>query len=139
MLAPDNSGGEGWRLLAAVPGGEPEQAVAVTSPHELNTLTETLDRSWSAQVDWQQEIVLAFTAVASSGLLGCEQVGFAGLVIEGDMVAGTYRRPPVKLGCNDDALLTTFLVLVDRDALPANGFTLRFTPQSPTATPVDLS
>lgn len=138
LLMPNSTQGDGWRLLTEQLGGEPFRAVAAIDTASLASIAEELQLSSMTGVDFDEEVVVAFTVVTSSGLLGCEPIGFRGLVVEGGVVAGSYRRPYLRIGCKDNALLTTFVVAVDRDLLPADGFELKLFPEAPSAIRVDL-
>ena len=118
--------GDGWRLIAI--GKETSEAYTVRAA----TTTEEWDELWAAAigvdgdrpaVDLDAEIVVSFGHGLSQS---CAELRLDDVAIEGGVVFSVTSDPLAPRGCNADlSAAAVFVVAVARDALPADGFTLK--------------
>lgn len=128
--APSVAEADGWRLLGHGVGGEPNAVSVVTDPAGLRRIIEDTGLRIDGEVDFAEQVVIAFTPISSTGLLGCQPIGFDGVTQRDGVVYGRYNRPFLRYGCNDDARPYTFLVVMERDDVTADGFFLKLAASS---------
>lgn len=118
--------GDGWRLLAAGEAG-PDEAYTVRAA----TDESGWDELWSVlgldaerpEVDLASEVMVSFAHGIGSG---CRELRLDDVVIDGGVVFSVTSDPLAPRGCNADlAGAATFVVAIERDAVPADGFTLQ--------------
>lgn len=118
--------GDGWRLLDA-DLGEHEEAYVVRAA----TDSDAYDALWRQlgfvgeprAVDFEREVVVSFGHGIGSS---CKEVRLDDVVIEGGVVLSVTSDPLAPRGCTADlAGAAVFLVALERNALPADGFVLR--------------
>lgn len=131
--------GDGWRLIAAQRVDGPDKAYRVDA---ANTRRE-LERLWREighhralpDVDFEREVAVAFAHGIGSS---CPELRLDAVVIQGGVVFSSVSDPIVdRFGspraCTADLVgAVTFVVAVERAALPDDGFTLRLTERSVT-------
>jgi hypothetical protein len=106
--------------------GEPYQVEIIDSRSELEALGLELSAAEMDAVDWSAQLLVRFVAVKSSGLW-CPMrrpTGYKFANIE-RIVSLDFSRPPIRVGCNDDAFPVTFIVAFNREDLPPPPFRLR--------------
>ena len=117
--------GDGWRLLAT--GQETSEAYTVraaTTPEDWDTLWAAamgVDGDQPA-VDLDAEVVVSFGHGLSQS---CAELRLDDVVIEGGVVLSVTSDPLAPRACTTDlSAAPVFVVAMQRDALPADGFTL---------------
>jgi hypothetical protein len=117
--------GDGWRLLAT--GDELGEAYTVRA---ARTASEW-EGLWRAigidgerpAVDLDDDVVVSFGHGLSRS---CPELRLDDVVIEGGVVYSVTSDPLAPRNCTDDlSAAGVFVIALDRDALPADGFTLR--------------
>lgn len=149
-IAPEGAqpdGGDGWRLLGEEDGaGAPYRTDVATTDTQLAALWQESGLSGTAPgVDWQREIVVWWGAVGSTGC----PVRLDDVVLDGTTLHGRLVVPGAGPGtaCLADALPHSFVVAVERTALPAGPFEVQLGADAPppgapderTVVDVDLS
>jgi len=117
--------GDGWRLLGAgVTQGEAYTVRAATTEDQWAQLWDALTLGGSRpDADLDEEVVVSFAHGIGSG---CQEVRLDGVAIEGGVVYSETSDPLAPRACTLDLWGgAVFVVALDRDALPADGFTLR--------------
>ncbi len=122
--------GDGWRLLGTGDAG-PEEAYTVRAA----TDEAGWDELWSVlgleverpDVDLTSEVVVSFAHGIGSS---CRELRLDDVVIDGGVVFSVTSDPLAPRNCTSDlAGAATFVVALDRAALPADGFTLQLGPE----------
>jgi len=124
------AGGDGWRLLAAgeASGDDAYRVRAATDEAAYEDLWSALalggDRP---SVDFDAEVVVSFGHGIGSS---CPEVRLDGVSIRGGVVFSVTSDPLEPRGCTADLVgAAVFVVAVERDALPDDGFTLQLAEQ----------
>ena len=135
----DVEAGDGWRLLASDRVDGPDKAYrvdAATTPAELQRLWREISFGGAPpDVDFEREVVVAFAHGIGSS---CPELRLDEIVIQDGVVFSSASDPIVdRFGspraCTADLVgAVTFVVAVERAALPDDGFTLRLTERSVT-------
>jgi hypothetical protein len=117
--------GDGWRLLAT--GDERGEAYTVrgaTTVAEWEALWEAVGiEGERPEVDLDVEVVVSFGHGLSRS---CPELRLDELVIEEGVVFTVTSDPLAPRGCDADlSAAAVFVVALDRDAVPAHGFTAR--------------
>jgi hypothetical protein len=126
---PQPQSGQGWRLLADEPGvGTVWDTSAAFDQAGYEALWRTLGLDGELPaVDFADEIVLHFGPAVSSS---CPNIRLDGLLIEGDLVLPDIVQPGVQPpACTADANPHTYLVAVERPALPPVPFRVQLEPE----------
>ncbi len=122
--APDPGPQEGespWRLLADETRGRPYTVSVASSQASIDRMWEYFGfEAATPTIDVDREVVVLFTQAVSPS---CPDVVLADVVIEEARVFATYGYPTEYSACNDDASPHSFVVAVNRAALP-DSFTL---------------
>lgn len=117
--------GPGWRLLVAGEAGAEEAFTvrAATDEAEWHEMWETIGLGGeAAAVDFDEEVVVSFGHGIGSS---CREMRLDGVAV-GDVVFSRASDPLAPRGCTADlAGAATFVVAIERAALPADGFTLQ--------------
>jgi hypothetical protein len=126
--------GDGWRLLTAgqVANSEAYTVRAATSADEFTEMLAALELEMPASpaVDFGEEIVVSFGHGVGSS---CPEVRLDGVGIEDGVVYSATSDPLAPRACTSDlAGAAVFVVALDRDALPPDGFTLRLSRETAT-------
>ena len=117
---PQPQSGAGWRLLVDRPGGEVYVTSAAAEETEYRALWERLGLGGDpAPVDFEREIVLHFAPAVSGS---CSNIRLDELVVEGGLVYPRIVLPGPQLTCTADANPYTYLLAVERSALPRSPF-----------------
>jgi hypothetical protein len=125
--------GEGWRLLAAgEAGGEEAYTVRAATDeaawHEMWTAIG-LDGE-PPPVDFENEVTVSFGHGIGSS---CPEMRLDGVEVGGGVVFSRASDPLAPRNCTADLVgAAVFVVALDRDALPADGFTLQLSEGSVT-------
>ncbi|WP_250445817.1 hypothetical protein [Actinotalea sp. C106] len=121
--------GEGWRLLGHEEGvGEPYRTEVATTEEQLVALWGESGLTPPAPpVEWEREVVVWFGAVWGSGC----PVRLDGIVTSGSTLHGEIVTPGAPGACNADANPHSFVVAVERSALPAGPFEVQLGAQDP--------
>jgi hypothetical protein len=118
--------GDGWRLLAfgEASGAEAYTVRAATTASEWDELWEALALDVGRpDPDLATEVVVSFGHGIGSS---CPELRLDGVAIEGGVVYSETSDPLAPRACTADlAGAATFVVALERTALPASGFTLR--------------
>ena len=119
--------GDGWRLVAT---GEASGAEAYTVRAARNA--EEWVEVWDAlalpsldapTIDFADEVVVSFAHGIGSG---CREMRLDGVEVENGLVFSQTSDPLAPRACTSDLrAAVVFIVALDRDALPDDGFTLR--------------
>jgi hypothetical protein len=121
--------GDGWRLLAAgEAGGEAYTVRAATNEAEWNEMWTALGLGGDRpRVALDDEVVVSFGHGISSS---CPEVRLDGVEIDAGVVFSRTSDPLAPRGCNADLRgAAVFVVAIQRDALPDDGFTLQLGPE----------
>ena len=124
----DATSGSGWRLLAAAPRQSPEVmssmetswAGLITQPEDLPFLWSALGVEAASEPDFDREVVLWVVGIGS----GSCPLHFDGLQFSGDRIVAQATKG-FWMACSADAVPYTFVLAVERHALPERPFTLR--------------
>lgn len=120
------SDGDGWRLIAfGEAGGEEAYTVhAATDQEAFVTMWTALGLDGDVPaVEFAEEVIVSFGHGIGSS---CREMRLDDVTIEGGEVFSLTSDPLSPRACTSDlAGAAVFVVAVSRDALPANGFTLR--------------
>jgi hypothetical protein len=134
------SEGEGWRLLASGEGSGLEAFIvrAATTAAEWDELWDAVGLEVERPaVDLSDEIVVSFGHGIGSS---CPELRLDGVTIEGGVVYSETSDPLAPRACTDDlAGAAVFVVALDRDALPADGLTLRLCAECDFAEELDVT
>jgi len=118
--------GPGWRLLAAgeTSGNEAYLVHAATDEAEYDDLWSTLAMGGDPpRVDFTEEVVVSFAHGIGSS---CPEMRLDGVRIQDGLVFSDASDPLEPRACTADLVgAVVFVVAVERDALPAEGFTLQ--------------
>lgn len=118
--------GEGWRLLVAgqASGNEAYIVRAATDAESWTEMWETLGLDGDRPaVNLDTEVVVSFAHGLGSS---CPELRLDGVVIDGGVVFSQTSDPLSPRACTADLVAAeVFVVALSRDALPADGFTLR--------------
>jgi hypothetical protein len=123
------AGGDGWRLLVAGEAGAEAYTVrAATDAAEWNEVWSTIGLDGEpAPVAFEDEVVVSFGHGIGSS---CPEVRLDAVEIDGDLVFSRTSDPLAPRGCTADlAGAAVFVVAIERDALPDDGFTLQLGPE----------
>jgi hypothetical protein len=125
-LVPDQGrqegSGEGWVFLGVVDAQVGEVPVLITDSEALSSLWDTLGLSGTApDVDYERRVAVAFPLGYSGS---CPDTRFDGLSLEGDRLMPVIAHTTVAQGCTADYNPRTYVVAVDRQALPPPPFYL---------------
>jgi hypothetical protein len=137
---PQPTAGAGWRLLADQMGkGEPYTAQVALGGGEYDMLWSSLGLDGEQPtVDFDTEIVVQFGAVYSGS---CPEIRLDDVVI--DQASGSVTAEIVQLGgeriCTSDANPRSYLVAIDRSALPQPPFTVSAYPDCSWCTTVQIA
>ena len=113
---PQPQSGPGWRLLVDEAGGEALNTSAALNKRQYRRLWWRLDlQGKRAPVDFTREIVLHFAPGVSST---CPEIRLDELVIKKKRVYPLIVMPGPHRACTSDATPYTYLLAVERDALP---------------------
>ena len=117
--------GPGWRLLAA--GESPTDAYTVraaTDPAEWDAMWAAIGLDGQRpSVDFENEVAVSFGHGIGSS---CPELRLDAVDIDGDVVFSRTSDPLSPRGCTADLRgAAVFVVAIDRDALPDDGFTLQ--------------
>ncbi|MEM8618958.1 MAG: hypothetical protein AAGF73_04485 [Actinomycetota bacterium] len=125
---PQPEGGEGWRLLTVNRGGPTYRTGVATTQGQYDALWSDLELTGTPPtVDFDSEIVIWFGAVYGSNCpIRLDDVVTAPGLVHGDFVVP--GNPPA---CNDDANGESYLVAVERSALPTEPFAIQLGPEDP--------
>ena len=122
--------GDGWRLLAAgeTAASEAFTVRAATDEAEWEALWSTLALEGERPpANLADEVVVSFGHGISRS---CPEVRLDGVAITGGVVYSQTSDPLAPRGCNADlGGAAVFVVAVEREALPAGGFTLQLAEQ----------
>jgi hypothetical protein len=122
--------GDGWRLLVAGEAGGGEAYTVRAATDEAGW-----DEMWTAigleaerpAVALEREVVVSFAHGIGSS---CPELRLDGVEITGGVVFSRTSDPLAPRGCTADLVgAATFVVAIDRDALPEGGFTLQLGPE----------
>ena len=126
---PQQTSGDGWRLLAQAEWGVGRQPRVVTTDTQLEDLwTHLMLIDPLPVVDWQRDIVVAFEIGFGSS---CPNTRFEGVAKEGKQIRAIIIDPTLlepgstHPACTSDYNARTYVVTVARDLLPAPPFTIR--------------
>jgi hypothetical protein len=122
--------GEGWRLLGEDEIGVPYRTGAATDPTQYADLWSTSGLKTDApDVDFQTEIVVWFGAVEGSSC----PIRMDGVVIDRQaaVVHGTFVVPGNPAACTADARPHSYVVAIERSALPAGPFAIQLRATDP--------
>lgn len=142
---PQQTSGDGWRLLAQAEWGLGRVPRVVTTDADLEDLWAHLGLDDPLPlVDWQRDIVVAFEMGYGSS---CPETRFEGLESEGDQIRAVIIDPTLlKPGathraCTDDYNARVYVVTVARELLLAPPFTIKsvYGQQLEVTADVDLS
>jgi hypothetical protein len=121
--------GEGWRLVDVVRahGNEAYLVRAATDPQALAVLWKSLGTDAERpEIDFEREILVTFAHGLGSS---CPELRLDGVAIEDGLVYSRTSDPLAPRACTADLVAAEmFVVALDRDALPGDGFTLRLRP-----------
>jgi hypothetical protein len=128
---PQQPAGDGWRLLATEPTGQPYRTGIAWDAASLADLW--VDAGITADVpvvDFQTEVVIWFGAVVSGS---CPDVRLDDVVIDGSrrVIHADIVLPDPPMACTSDANPHAFLVAVPRSRLPAPTFAIQLGPEDP--------
>ena len=120
--------GDGWRLLASGQAGGLE-AYVVRASSDADGWAEMWDviglEGRAPQVDLSEEVVVSFGHGIGSS---CSEVRLDGVGIDGGVVFSATSDPLAPRNCTSDLVgAAMFVVAVERDALPTDGFILQLT------------
>ena len=121
--------GDGWRLLADEQTGYPYRTGFASDPRDLEALwREAGITAPLPEVDFESEVVIWFGAVYGSSCpnLRMDDVVVSDRVVYPEIVDVDGPQP-----CTDDANPRAFVVAVDREILPADGFVIRLQADEP--------
>jgi hypothetical protein len=136
---PQPQSGPGWRLLADEPGlGTVWDTTAAFDGEGYRDLWQLLRlKGEPPAVDFEREIVLHFGPAVSSS---CSNIRLDGLLIENDLVLPNIVQPGVQPpACTSDATPHTYLVAVERSALPATPFRVQLGRDVPPGVPESVT
>jgi hypothetical protein len=118
--------GDGWRLLATGEASHTEAYVvrAATDSGSWDEMWTAIDLDGAAPaVDFAAEVVVSFGHGIGSS---CPEMRLDGVAIQGGVVFSETSDPLSPRACTADlAGAVMFLVAIEREALPTDGFTLR--------------
>lgn len=127
------SDGDGWRLISfGEAGGQEAYTVrAATDEGEWAAMWEAIGLGEPRpEVDFRMDIAVSFAHGIGSS---CREVRLDDVVIADEVVFGVTSDPLSPRACTSDlAGAAVFVVAVSRDALPADGFTLRLSERTTT-------
>ena len=143
---PQPEGGDGWRLLGEHQGGPPGRTGVATTRAQYEAIWAESDLDGDPpEVDFEIEIVVWFGAVYGSGC----QIRLDDIVFDAtaSLVSPDLVAPDEPLGCHSDANPHSFVVAVQRAALPSGPFVVALvaadeadhSPEARTAVAVDLT
>ena len=122
--------GDGWRLLASgeAGGAEAYTVRAATDAAEWNQMWAAIGLGGeSPSVDLQDEVVVSFGHGIGSS---CPELRMDAIEIADGVVFSRTSDPLAPRGCTDDLVgAAVFVVAIERDALPDDGFTLQLGPE----------
>lgn len=125
--------GPGWRLLAAGEAGHEEAFTvrAATDAAAWDEMWETIGLGGDPPpVDFTAEVAVSFGHGIGSS---CRETRLDGLEIGGGVVFSRVSDPLGPRGCTADLVgAAVFVVAIERDALPDDGFTLQLSETSVT-------
>jgi hypothetical protein len=124
---PQPQTGEGWRVLADAPGIGPtwDTSAALDKAAYRELWAELGLPGERPPVDFVNEIVVHFGPAVSGS---CPEIRLDGLLVRGDLVLPDIVRPGIQpSACTADANPHTYLLAVERSALPTAPFRLRVT------------
>jgi hypothetical protein len=130
---PQQPAGDGWRLLATEPTGQPYRTGIAWDAQSLADLWAEAGISADVPaVDFQTEVVIWFGAVVSGS---CPDVRLDDVVIDDGqrMVHAEIVLVDPPMACTSDANPRAYLVAVARSRLPAPTFALQLGPEEPPA------
>ena len=129
------SGGRDWRLVAEQRGlGDPGQVRLIDDDTDLAAAWKALHLVGPpAVLDFDRSLAFWLTGV---GTVGCpSRLDDITIDATGGDVVATFSRG-LTLGCDDGVVPDSFLVVLDRDRLPAGPFRVRLVgPHPPEVTP----
>ncbi|HEX7173343.1 MAG TPA: hypothetical protein VF365_12150 [Candidatus Limnocylindria bacterium] len=125
--------GHGWRLLAAgeASGGEAYTVRAATDAAAWNEMWADIGLGGEPPpVAFDEEVAISFGHGIGST---CPEVRLDSVEIAGDVVFSRTSDPLAPRGCTADLVgAAVFVVAIERDALPHDGFTLQLGPEPTT-------
>ena len=136
---PQPQSGSGWRLLADEPGiGTVWDTTAAFGQEGYRDLWRLLRlKGEPPAVDFEREIVLHFGPAVSSS---CSSIRLDGLLIEPGLVLPNIVQPGVQPpACTSDATPHTYLIAVERSALPATPFRIQLGRDVPPGVPESVT
>ncbi|MBW3665002.1 MAG: hypothetical protein KY469_18050 [Actinobacteria bacterium] len=128
---PQPQAGEGWRLLADEPVGEPYRTWIAADQDAYARLWSEIGLSGEPpEVAFDGEVVIWFGAVYSGS---CPRIRLDDVVIDHDRAL--VHAEIVELGaepaCTDDANPRAYVVAVERSVLPSGPFAIQLGPEDP--------
>jgi hypothetical protein len=143
---PQPTGGDGWRLLADEPTGEPYRTgIATTEDQYASLWEESAATAERPPVDFEAEVVIWFGAVYGSGC----PIRMDEVIIDDEaaLVYADIVVPGNPQACTSDANPRAFIIALARDRLPEGPFRLQLdandppagAPEERTVVDVDLS
>lgn len=129
---PQPTEGDGWRLLAVERTGDSYRTGVATNAEQYAVLWDLSGvTDEQPEVDFDTEIVIWFGAVYGSG---CEiRMDDVVVDLERSIVHADFVIPGNPGACNEDANPETYLVAVERTALPVGPFAVQLSSQDPPA------
>jgi hypothetical protein len=131
--------GEGWRLVEVVQasGNEAYIVRAATDEAGWTDVWEAIGGGNAPPVDFNDEVVVSFAHGMGSS---CPELRLDGVVIADGVVFSQTSDPLSPRACTDDLVAAeVYVVAVSRDALPADGFTLRLCAECDHAEELDVT
>jgi hypothetical protein len=128
---PQQPAGDGWRLLATEPTGQPYRTGIAWDAAALAELWAQAGISADVPpVDFQTEVVIWFGAVVSGS---CPDVRLDDVVIDGGrrLIHAEIVLVDPPMACTSDANPRAYLVAVPRSRLPAPTFAIQLTADGP--------
>jgi hypothetical protein len=133
VAGPQQTAGDGWRLLATEPTGVVYRTGIAWDAASLEGLWVTAGVSAPIPaIDWQSEVVIWFGAVYGSS---CPNIRLDDVMVDGPgrKVYAQIVLVDPPMACTADANPRAFLVAVQRSALPAPTFAIQLSPADPLA------
>ncbi|MFP5331431.1 MAG: hypothetical protein ACLGHX_03575 [Acidimicrobiia bacterium] len=120
---PQPQAGDGWRLLADEQTGVPYRTGFASNEDDLEALWREAGISAPMpEVDFETEVVVWFGAVYGSS---CPDLRMDDVIVEQGVVYPVIVDVDGPQPCTDDANPRAFVVAIERDVLPSDGFVIR--------------
>lgn len=133
---PQQVSGDGWLFLGVVDQGFDENPLPITDQGALESVWDVLQVEGQAPaVDYHNQVAVVFQ-IGYSG--SCPDTRFDGVIVEADRLMPVIAHTTVAQACTSDYNPRTYLVAVDREALPEPPFYLAEWEHSSTATQVNV-